>query len=191
VALSLLADHGYDATSMDRIAEAVGISADDLVRTIGDKDTIVLNVARDMLAAVVAELATADAQAPVVEALLDAHVAVLNQVIDGNGPITYDEMRWMGKAITSSADLQKKVSAQRADMLTDVLAERFGATVSDRRVQRGLKLWSAVLAATYMDVLDRQGRFDPDVDAETPQQMRDRLNRAYRILIGRPASRSE
>jgi hypothetical protein len=62
--------------------------------------------------------------------------------------------------------------------------------MSDRQVQQGLKLWSAVLAATYLDVLDKQGRFDRQVDLETPQQLRDRLNRAYRILIGRPTDRT-
>jgi hypothetical protein len=45
-------------------------------------------------------------------------------------------------------------------------------------VQRGLKLWSAVL--------DKQGRFDPEVDVETPESMRLRLNRAFHIVTGRP-----
>jgi hypothetical protein len=94
-------------------------------------------------------------------------------------------MRRMGKAITSSPDLQKKVAAQRVEMLTGVLADRFGAPTTDRRVQSGLKLWSAVLAATYLDVLDRHGRFDPLVDEESPEYMRNRLNRAFRIVTGR------
>ena len=56
-------------------------------------------------------------------------------------------------------------------------------------VRQGLKLWSAVLAATYLDVLDKHGRFDPDVDVETPEFMRNRLNRAFRIVTGRPLAR--
>jgi pimeloyl-ACP methyl ester carboxylesterase len=91
----------------------------------------------------------------------------------------------MGKAITSSPDLRKKVAAQRVEMFTGVLADRFGAPATDRRVQSGLKLWSAVLAATYLDVLDRHGRFDPLVDEESPEYMRNRLNRAFRIVTGR------
>jgi hypothetical protein len=39
-----------------------------------------------------------------------------------------------------------------------------------------------------MGVLNRYGRFDVDVDAEAPEFMRDRLNRAYRIITGRPTS---
>ena len=91
----------------------------------------------------------------------------------------------MGKAITSSTELQKKVGAQRIEMLAGVLADRFEASPSDPRVQQGLKLWSAVLAATYVDVLDKHGRFDPDVDEESPEYMRNRLNRAFRIVTGR------
>jgi len=96
-------------------------------------------------------------------------------------------MRAMSKAITSSHDLQELVSAQRVGVLTDVLADRLGTSPTDNRVSHGLNLWSAVLAGTYMDVLDRFGRFDLDVDAEAPESMRDRLNRAYRIITGKPA----
>ena len=44
-----------------------------------------------------------------------------------------------------------------------------------------------MLAATYLDVLDRHGRFDPLVDDESPDYLRDRLNRAFRIVTGRGA----
>ena len=105
--------------------------AADVVAAIGTKDAVVLNVARNMLADVIRRLSALDPQTPVVEALLAAHAAVLNDVLDGSGPITFEQLRHMGKTITSSPDLQKKVSAQRGKMLAEV--------------QRGLKLWSAVL----------------------------------------------
>jgi len=111
---------------------------------------------------------------------------VLSDVIDGTGPVTLQRMKSMSIAITSSPELQKKVAAQRIEMLSDVLADHFGTSMADRSVQQGLKVWSAVLAATYMDVLDKQGRFDPGVNVETPDSMRDRLNRSYRIITGRP-----
>ncbi|MDQ1731949.1 MAG: hypothetical protein QOK10_2108 [Pseudonocardiales bacterium] len=171
---------------MNQIAEATGMAAADVVAAIGTKEAVVLNVARSMLADVISRLCALDPQTPVVEALLAAHAAVLNDVIDGSGPITFEQLRHMGKTIISSTDLQKKVSAQRGEMLAGVLADHFGTTTADREVQRGLKLWSAVLAATYLDVLDKQGRFDPEVDVETPESMRLRLNRAFHIVTGRP-----
>jgi hypothetical protein len=171
---------------MAQIAEATGIAAEDVARTIGTKDAIVLNVAGAMLTDVVKALADVDPQTPVVEALLAAHSSVLSDVIDGTGPVTLQRMKSMSIAITSSAELQKKVAAQRIEMLSDVLADHFGTSMADRSVQQGLKVWSAVLAATYMDVLDKQGRFDPGVNVETPDSMRDRLNRSYRIITGRP-----
>jgi AcrR family transcriptional regulator len=191
VALTLLARKGFDTTSMAEIAEVTGIPEDDVVDAIGTKDALVLDPARDMLVSVVDELGRLDPKTPVVEALLSAHFTVLNDILDDVGPIPLERMRKMGKAIISSAELQKKVSAQRVDMLAGVLADHFETPVGDREVQRGLRLWSAVLAATYLDVLDKQGRFDPDVDDETPESMRDRLNRAYRIVTGRPTTRSE
>ena len=167
VALALLAEQGFDATSMSQIADATGIPAEDLVRTLGTKDAIVLNVAGDMLVAVVNTLADVDPQTPIVEALMAAHSTVVADIITGTGAVPIERMRLMSKAITSSTDLQKKVAAQRVEVLSHALADRFGTSTTDRRVQHGLKLWSAVLAATYLDVLDRQGRFDPLVDDET------------------------
>jgi AcrR family transcriptional regulator len=184
-ALSLLAEQGFDATSMAQIAEVTGIPADDVVRILGTKEAIILKIAEDMLGSVVKALADTDPQAPLIEALMTAHSAVLADIIADVGPVSLDRMRRMGKTITSSPDLQKKVSAQRVDVLTGVLADRFGAPATDQRVQSGLKLWSAVLAATYLDVLDRHGRFDPLVDDESPEYMRNRLNRAFRIVTGR------
>lgn len=186
VALALLAEQGFDATSMAEIAEATGIPADDVIHTLGTKDSIVLTVARDMLVAVVDALAESDPQTPLVDALMAAHSAVVADIIAGTGPVPAERMRKMGKAITSSPDLQKKVAAQRSEMLSGLLAKRSGTSTTDDRVQQGLKLWSAVLAATYLDVLDKHGRFDPGVDVESPEFMRNRLNRAFRIITGRP-----
>jgi AcrR family transcriptional regulator len=185
VALALLAERGFDATSMAQIAAATGIPADEVEHAIGTKDEIVLTVAEEMLGSVVKALSEIDAQTPLVEALMTAHSSLLADIINETGPVSLERMRRMGKAITSSPDLQKKVGAQRVEMLTTVLADRFEAPPSDTRVQQGLKLWSAVLAATYLDVLDKHGRFDPDVDEESPDYLRNRLNRAFRIVTGR------
>ena len=185
VALTLLAEQGFDATSMAQIAEATGIPANEVERAIGTKDEIVLTIAEEMLGSVVKALSEVDAQTPLVEALMTAHSSLLADIINDTGPVSLDRMRRMGKAITSSPDLQKKVGAQRVEILTSVLADRFETSASDTRVQQGLKLWSAVLAATYLDVLDKHGRFDPDVDEESTDYMRNRLNRAFRIVTGR------
>lgn len=185
VALTVLAERGFDATSMAHIAEATGIAADDFVRTVGTKDAVVLAVAEDMLVAVIDALGDIDAQTPLVEALMTAHAQVVNDIIDGTGAVPIERMRCMSKAITSSAELRKKVAAQRTRMLSAVLADRFGTSTDDRRVTQGLKLWSAVLAATYLDVLDKHGRYDPDVDVESAEGMRARLHRAFRIVTGR------
>ena len=187
VALALLADQGFDATSMAQIAEATGIPVDDVVSTLGSKETIILKIAEDMLGSVVKALADIDPQTPLVDALMSAHSTVVADIVADTGPVKLERMRRMGKAITSSRDLQAKVAAQRVEMLTGVLADRFGTSATDQRVQSGLKLWSAVLAATYLDVLDRHGRFDPLVDDESPDYLRDRLNRAFRIVTGRGA----
>jgi len=144
VALTLLAQRGFDSTSTAQIAEATGIAAQDVARIIGTKDAIVLNVAgAAVLTDVVKALADVDPQTPVVEALLAAHSSLLGDIIDGTGPVTLQRLKSMSLAITSSPELQKKVAAQRIEMLSDVLADHFGTSMADRSVQQGLKVWSA------------------------------------------------
>jgi AcrR family transcriptional regulator len=185
VALTLLAERGFDRTSMAQIAAATGIPADEVEGALGTKDSIVLTVAEDILGSVVKALGEVDPQTPLVEALMTAHSSVMSGFISGAGPVPLERMRRMGKTITWSTELQKKVGSQRVEILTGVLADRFEAPPEDPRVRRGLKLWSAVLAATYLDVLDKHGRFDPGVDDESPDSLSYRLSRAFRIVTGR------
>src|SRR5215218_5805376 len=99
VALSLLADQGFEAT---------GIPIDEVKGVIGAKDEMVLTVAEDMLGSVVKALGEIDTRTPLVEALMTAHSAVLADIINDTGPVTLERMRRMGKAITSSTDLQTR-----------------------------------------------------------------------------------
>ena len=78
---------------MAQIAEATGIAAQDVARTIGTKDAIVLNVAGAMPTDVVKALADVDPQTPAVEPLLAAHSSVLSDVVDGTGPVTLQRMK--------------------------------------------------------------------------------------------------
>src|SRR5690349_9387949 len=87
VALLLLADQGFDATSVAQIADATGIPVDEVASTLGTKDEIVLGVAEDMLGSVVKALAEVDTQTPLIEALMTAHSAVLSDIINDIGPV--------------------------------------------------------------------------------------------------------
>ena len=108
VVLTLLAEKGFDATSTAEIADATGIPAEDVMRSIGTKDAIVLKVAEDMLGSVVKALTDIDPQTPLVEALMTAHSSVVADIVAGAGPVTPEHMRRMGKAITSSTDCRKR-----------------------------------------------------------------------------------
>ncbi|WP_156662860.1 hypothetical protein [Mycobacterium sp. 1274761.0] len=152
------------------------------------QDSAALAISREMLAAAVQQLADIDVQKPVLESLLDAHMAVIRDIGAGMGTVTFEEMKFMGKAIWSSTELQQRIAAQRAEILSPVLADRLGTSKTDRRVQYVIKLWSAVLAATYFGVLDRRGNYKPGIELETPTDFHDRLAEAYRIVVGRPTT---
>ena len=158
VALTLLAEQGFDATSMAQIAAATGIPADEVERALGTKDEIVLTVAEEMLGSVVKALSEIDAQTPLVEALMTAHSSLLADIINDTGPVSLDRMRRMGKTITSSPDLQKKVGAQRVEMLTSVLADRFEASAVGYPRAAGAE---AVVGRPRGDIPGRAGQARP------------------------------
>ena len=75
VALDLFARHGFDATTVDDVAEAAGISRRTFFRYYPSKNDVVWGDFDDRLRTMAAQLADADPAVPVLEALADVVVA--------------------------------------------------------------------------------------------------------------------
>jgi AcrR family transcriptional regulator len=185
VALDLCIRQGYEATTIDQIAAAGGVTSHAVARYFATKDAIILSIVDDIVVAVAAELARIPPQTSPLEALLAANTVVISDIANGAGVITRERMQALAHTLTASPDLRKKASALAKQVLSVALAERMGVRPEDSRVRRAVTLRAAVIAAAYN--FDRRGRvrLDPRNDGRVPELMVKRLNDTFAHITGR------
>jgi AcrR family transcriptional regulator len=193
VALDLCIRQGYEATTIDQIAAAVGVTSHAVGRYFATKDAIILSIVDDIVVAVATELAQIPPQtsppeallAANTEALLAANTAVISDIANGGGVITRERMQALAHILTASLDLRKKASALGKQVLSAALAERMGVGPEDSRVRLAVTVRAAVIAAAYN--FDRGGRvrLDPRNDGRVPELMVKRLNDTFTHITGR------
>jgi len=121
VALDLCIRQGYEATTIDQIAAAVGVASHAVGRDFATKDAIVLSIVDDIVVAVATELARIPPQtsppeallAANTEALLAANTAVISDIANGGGVITRERMQALAYILTASMDLRKTAVCTR------------------------------------------------------------------------------
>ena len=185
VALDLCIRQGYEATTIDQIAAAVGVTSHAVGRYFATKDAIILSIVDDIVVAVATELAQIPPQTSPPEALLAATTAVISDIADGAGVITRERMQALAHILTASLDLRTKASALGKQVLSVALAERMGVGPEDSRVRQAVTIRAAVIAAAYN--FDRGGRvrLDPRNDGRVPELMVKRLNDTFTHITGR------
>jgi len=185
VALDLCIRQGYEATTIDQIAAAVGVTSHAVGRDFATKDAIILSIVDDIVVAVATELAQIPPQTSPPEALLAANTAVISDIADGAGVITRERLQALAHILTASMDLRKTASALGKEVLSHALAERMGVGPEDPRVRQAVTIRSAVIAAAYN--FDRGGRvrLDPRNDGRVPELMVKRLNDTFTHITGR------
>jgi AcrR family transcriptional regulator len=180
-ALDLCMRRGYDATTVEQIAAAAGVTPDTFGRYFANKDGVVLSVAEDILHGAAAALAGVPPNTNPLEALLIAHTKILEAITNGVGVITRERLRMMAHILTASPHLQKQTDALARLVLTVALAEHMGVGLDDRRVRLPVTLWRAVIAvAGNMDLGGASA--DPCQDGRVPEAMVGRLNDTFTHL---------
>jgi len=186
VALDLCIRQGYEATTIDQIAAAVGgVTSHAVGRYFATKDAIILSIVDDIVVAVATELARIAPPTSPPEALLAATTAIISDIVDGAGVITRERMQALAHILTASLELRKKASALGKQVLSVALAVRMGVGPEDSRVRQAVTIRAAVIAAAYN--FDRGGRvrLDPRNDGRVPELMVKRLNDTFTHITGR------
>ena len=98
----------YEATTIDQIAAAVGVTSHAVGRYFATKDAIILSIVDDIVVAVAIELARISPQTSPLEALLAADTAVISDIADGAGVITRERMQALAHILTASLDLRRR-----------------------------------------------------------------------------------
>lgn len=152
-AYALVIEQGYEATTIDQIADAVEVSPRTFFRYFASKEDVVLDI-QDRVWDVVLECFRAQPpELPVVAALRGSIGQVLRRLEDGGYGVDMDRMERMREVIASD-DRLCALSAQRqvaqSDFLITAIAERMGADpVTDVRPALAASL---VVTATHMGI---------------------------------------
>jgi mycofactocin system transcriptional regulator len=169
VALALFAEQGFEETTLDDVAAAVGVSRRTLFRYYPSKNDIVWGEFSEHLEGLRARLAAAGPDEPMMEVLRGAVVA-FNDYGDGGLP----ELRIRMGLITSVPALQGHSMLRYrdwCDVIAEFVAARVGGRVDDHLPQVIANAALGVAMATY-----RHWTTHPDADLLAE------LDDAFRLL---------
>jgi AcrR family transcriptional regulator len=174
-AVDLCLKQGYEQTTVEQIAVSADVSPRTFSRYFPTKDAVFLTLIDDYAHEVAIELETVDAQVGPLEAMRQAHVAVLTRVATRQvGRLTTDRIILMLRVINASDTLKQAAFEFRHDVTQVVLAKRMGVNVDDRRTRLVNAIFSATIVAACGDLIS-----DTETVRLGPMIMVHRLNEAF------------
>lgn len=182
--LSLCIRCGYEATTVDQIAAAAGVTPPEFVRYFASKDAVLMSIVEDLLHATAAALTNVDAAASPEQSLLIATTEVLTGAIDGRGVITRDRLLASAQVFTAHPNLRKQASLVRKRLLTQALADRMGVAAGNRRVRQAVTMWSAIVAGSYLGRRTMADHYDPRTDDHLIERMTAELGATFADVMG-------
>ncbi|NTY60086.1 TetR/AcrR family transcriptional regulator [Mycolicibacterium sphagni] len=184
-ALALFLARGFGSTTLDDIAEASGVAVETVSRVFPTRESFVLDVVDDMLAAAVKHLPEGEQDEDLVDALSRAHKEMLGGIIAGTGAVPLQRMQQMGLLAMASPTLAAAISERRKQTLPLALAEHYGMDPDDPLILRTVRVWSAVVSGTYAAGISDSADTEPARDLDDTRRMTRRLDHAFKHITGR------
>ncbi|CAB4865597.1 unannotated protein [freshwater metagenome] len=169
IALGLFAARGFEETTLDDIAAAVGVSRRTVFRYYPSKNDIVWGAFDEQLTRLRAHLEAADPATPLMDVVREAVVA-----FNDYGPDAIPELRIRMALITGVPALQGHAMLRYrewSEVIAQFAAQRLGGDASDRTPQAIAGAALGVAMATYRHWIEHE---DADLIAE--------LDGAFRAL---------
>jgi AcrR family transcriptional regulator len=182
--LELSARQGYDATTLDQIAAEAGISDADCARYFATTEAVLMSIVEDMAHATAAVLNNTAKGIEPERALLSASATTVSAIIEGGGAVPLHRLLAMARIISTTRNLHRTVSAARKRVITKPLADWMGVDPANRRLQRALTMWSAVIASTYVRASEMPEGYEPPHDSELQQRMIENLSQSFGDVMG-------
>ncbi|TPG35620.1 TetR/AcrR family transcriptional regulator [Mycolicibacterium hodleri] len=177
-AVELCLKQGYEQTTVEQIAMSADVSPRTFSRYFPTKDAVFLTLIDDYAHVVAEELETVDASLGPLEAMRQAHIAVLTRVASRQvGRLTTDRIALMLRVINASDALKQAALEFRHGVTEVVLAKRMGVEVEDRRARLVNVIFSSTIVAACGDLIA-----DTDTTRLGPMVMVHRLNDAFAQL---------
>ncbi|KWX67053.1 TetR family transcriptional regulator [Mycobacterium sp. NAZ190054] len=165
-AVGLCERQGFDGTTVDQIAAIAEVSPRTFSRYFQTKDAIALALIDEVLVRTAAELAAQPPYLTHLEALRRAYVAMAEASKRApDGGLSSERLLQILRITASSATLRQAAVEYRANAVDEVVAQRMGTTVDDRRVKLLAAVWGGLLMTALQD-LDRWTRSDVPVSVD-------------------------
>lgn len=194
-AVDLCERQGYERTTVEQIAAAAAVTSRTFSRYFGTKEAVVLAMVDELVDATAAELSLVPMEMNPLEALLVAHVHVLNSAQAGGGKITALRLVRMLNIVNAVPALQGQATIFRRHAITLTLANRMGVGLDTRALRLVVETWAAIMLAAVGD-LGAGVAVSYLAAADVPALMVDRLTATFSEFaeltngIGRPAMAS-
>ncbi|KAA0082566.1 TetR family transcriptional regulator [Mycolicibacterium sp. P9-64] len=174
-AMELCLRSGYDNTTVEQIAAAADVSPRTFSRYFATKDAAFMTLVEDYSHEVSIELETVPSEVGPLEALRQAHVAVLTRVASRQvGRLTAERIILMLRVINASDTLRRSAFEYRHEASEIILAKRMGVDVDDRRRRLVAAVFASTVATACGDLIT-----DTDTFRLGPMVMVDRINEAF------------
>ncbi|MDG4665669.1 TetR family transcriptional regulator [Mycobacterium sp. 236(2023)] len=155
-AVGLCDRQGFDATTVDQIAAIAEVSPRTFSRYFATKDAIALALIDEVLDSAAAELVDQPRDISHLESLRRAYIAMArNTRLASVGALTSERLLQILRIVMTSATLRQAAVEYRANKVDEVVAQRMGTDVGDRRVKLMSAVWGAVLITAMTDLAAR------------------------------------
>lgn len=148
VALELCDSQGFDATTVEQIADAADISPRTFNRYFATKEDVILAPIDDMVAAVAAAMDAQPRTGNEFQALLDAHLSVMCGGCPDISSVDLNRFEVMNRIAQSSPSVSGR-SAEMGEIkfrrLSEKIAERTGASTDDMQVRVIATVWLSLM----------------------------------------------
>ena len=182
--MELFARQGYDATTVDQVAAKAGVSLDEFARYFATTEAVLMSIADEVSEATAAALKEIPKGVEPEQRAAERRHCGDGAVAEGRGPMTMDRLVAMARIVTSTRNLQRKVSVIRKRVMTQPLADWMRVEPTNRRLQHALTMWSAVDRQLLRGRAERARHYKPEGDEHIRQRMIANLSRSFGDVMG-------
>lgn len=148
VALELCESQGFEATTVEQIADAADVSPRTVNRYFESKEDIVIAPVAEWANAMAGHLRAQPSTGNEMRALLDAFLALVDRVIENDEPLPFRWFQQMQTIIRNSATVRARsmdAAENKMRQMADVLAERMNSEPDALPVRLVLGTWHTIM----------------------------------------------
>ncbi|UGT39554.1 TetR/AcrR family transcriptional regulator [Nocardia yamanashiensis] len=182
VALNLCDTQGFDATTVEQIAAEADVSPRTVNRYFASKEDIVIAPIEDWGQALAEQLRAQPVTGNELQALLDAFLLVVEQILGGDNPVPFRWFQQMQRVTRDNVAVRAQ-SLEAADTKTramaEVLAERLRTTPDAAPVRMIAATWHSIVRVGMECEFDADSEFPDCTTAGSARQLADNVQAAY------------